>query len=382
MKPGREEFLRTARLLEDERKVARPIVRTLGTSLDAVWDREIPAAWKTAGFVHELTSAARDLLKNDARATVAMAQFAVVVAASLPAGKYPRAIQVQLEGGAWKELANAHRYLSEYDAALRALDAADRCLSVVDGLGFDRAVSRFARALVLSDQGRNNEALKLVDDCVADFEEHADRRRQAQCLQLRGMIESRGGQYRKAVATYERALIVLDDADDDYTRACLKNNLGQAYGELSDTGSALASLQEALALFEKLQAAGEMARTGWGVGRVLLAGGSYDQAVQMLSGARRDLLKLALPEEAGLAGLDLADAFLATGETAAAREAVEEVVAEFRAAGLNQRALLALDYLRDVLPTPRARAAVRHVRTYINELRTSPNQVFLELDQE
>lgn len=380
MKPGREEFLRTARLFEDERKAARPIVRGLRTSLDAYWDREVPPAWKTAGFVHELTAAARDLLKSDARATVAMAQFAVVIAASLPTGKYPRAIRAQLEGGAWKELANAHRYLSEYDAALRALDAADRCLSVVDGLGFDRAVSRFARALVLSDLGRNDEALRLLDACVVDFEEHADRRRQAQCLQLRGMIESRHGQFRKAVATYERALTALDDADDDFTRACLRNNLGQAYGELNDTSSALASLREALTLFEKLQATGEVARTEWGVGRALLAGGRYEDAVQTLSGARRNLLALALPEEAGLAGLDLADGRLATGDTAAARQAVEEVVAEFRAAGLNQRALLALDYLRDVLPTPRARAAVRHVWTYINDLRTSPEQVFLELE--
>ena len=95
-------------------------------------------------------------------------------------------------------------------------------------------------------------------------------------------------------------------------------------------------------------------------------------------GARRGLLRLMLPEEAGLAGLDLADAFLATGAVAAAANVVEEVIEEFRAANLSLRALMALRYLPDLLPTSRARVAVRHGRSYVDDLRRSPNLLFVE----
>jgi tetratricopeptide (TPR) repeat protein len=157
--------------------------------------------------------------------------------------------------------------------------------------------------------------------------------------------------------------------------------MGHVYAELQQPDEALACLREALALFDDLHATGEVARTAWGLGRVLLANERYTEAKSAFVGARRSLLRLMLPEEAGLAGLDLADAFLATGAVAAAVRQVEEVIDEFRAANLNGRALMALQYLSDLLPTPRARAAVRHVRTYIDELRRSPNLLFLELPE-
>jgi tetratricopeptide (TPR) repeat protein len=375
------EFPRVAKKLAEERTAAAPVVRQLRTALDAYWDRQIPRAWRTVGFVQELTAAARDTLKHDPKATLALAQFAVVIAGSLPAEAYPQAILTQAEAAAWKEIANAHRYRSEYAAALRALDVVDGRLARVHGLGHDRATLRLTRALVLTDQGQGDEALALLRECVTDFTEYDDGQRIAQCLHLRGMIEQRAGRFHEAITTYESALEYLEDVDDRYVRASLQNNMGHVYAELQQPDEALACLREALALFDDLHATGEVARTAWGLGRVLLANERYTEAKSAFVGARRSLLRLMLPEEAGLAGLDLADAFLATGAVAAAVRQVEEVIDEFRAANLNGRALMALQYLSDLLPTPRARAAVRHVRTYIDELRRSPNLLFLELPE-
>jgi tetratricopeptide (TPR) repeat protein len=372
------EFSRVDVKLAAERAAAAPVVRQLRKAIDACWDREVPMEWQTVGFVQELTVAARDALKSDAKVTLTLAQYAVVIAGGLPPRAYPQAILVQTEAAVWKEIANAHRYRSEYDAALRAVDVADRLLATTPGLGHDRATMRLVRALVFSDQEQPERALPLLQECEADFLEYNDRTARAQCLLFRGVIEQRRGQLGTAIETYEHALDELDD-DAPWIRAGLHNNLGQAYGELRNTDRALNSLRQALAVFERVHATGEVARTTWGVGRVLLAAERYAEAKATLSGARRSLRSVPMPEEAGLAGLDLADAFLATNNLRAAVMTVDEVVAEFRAANLSGRAMLALGYLSDLLPTPRARAAVQHVRSYLEDLRRSPEQVFLAL---
>src|SRR5258708_32119990 len=204
---GAEDYARIAARLEAERAAAAPVVRQLAAALDEHWDREIPPEWRQVGFVQELTAAAREALQRDAQATLTLAQFAIVVAGGLPAAAaYPEAIRIQAEAGAWKEVANAHRYRSEYEAALRALDVADGRLAGAAGLGHDRAVMRLTRALVLADQDQAGEALRLLAECLTDFDDYDDRRRIAQCLQLRGMIEQRATRFRERVVADQNAL--------------------------------------------------------------------------------------------------------------------------------------------------------------------------------
>ena len=87
-----------------------------------------------------------------------------------------------------------------------------------------------------------------------------------------------------------------------------------------------------------------------------------------------------MPEEAGLAGVDLVEACLALGRDSAARTLLEEVIEEFRRSGLNERALVALTYLRD-LPAPR-RDTAAHVRTYLSRLRREPQLLFALPDED
>jgi hypothetical protein len=90
-----------------------------------------------------------------------------------------------------------------------------------------------------------------------------------------------------------------------------------------------------------------------------------------------------MPEDAGLAGLDVADALIATGQPDRAREIVVQVLAEFTNSNLNAHALTALAYLRDVLHTTKQpNRAVRHVRQYLDQLRAEPARLFLPPSEE
>jgi hypothetical protein len=90
-----------------------------------------------------------------------------------------------------------------------------------------------------------------------------------------------------------------------------------------------------------------------------------------------------MPEDAGLVGLDIVDALLATGKPDEALKLTESVVNEFRAANLSVVAIRALAYLRDLLPSSnKPRGVVKHVRTFVERLRYNPALVFLPLDEE
>ena len=376
---GRESFLRTVAQVTAERAAARPVINSLRTSGADVWDSEIPPSWRNAGFVQELTAAASAVLESDPRDSLALAQLALAIATSIPARRYTPTVQAQLEGTAWKEIGTAHRYLSEYDAALRAYDAAHRSFAAAHALAHDDAIVDFARAIVLTDLGRHDEALELLRSVEPVFRGFEDQQRLVKVAMLTGIAQYGRGQFKDAKTTFEKALEDVS-LDDLHTRAMLYENLGVACMELSENNDAVLMLHNARQLLNDLGLTAELNRCDWNIARVLLQTAEFGKAATMLQRVRTFFLEKGMQEEAGLAGLDLADASIAIGATDDARVLVFRVLDEFARARLNDRALTALAYLRDALPTtPQPSHVVRHVRHYLDRLRSEPTLLFLPL---
>ena len=375
----KDAFLETIARLTAERAAARDIVASLRASDAGVWDWQIPAHWRTAGFVQELTAIASDVLESQPRDSLAYAQLALAIATTIPSGAYPAPVQAQIEGAAWKEIGTAHRYLSEYDAAFRAYDSAHRAYRTVDSLPHDDAVIELARAIVLSDVGRYDEALEVlatVEPVLRGFE---DRGRVVKARLLVGTIYWQQQRLEDAREVYRKSLTDVP-FDDLYTRAMLYSNLGQVTAELGDVSNAVVLLNDARQLLVGLEMEAEVARTEWALGRILLQTGEHAKAAAMFEKVRKIFLRKTMVEEAGLTGLDIADALIANDRQSDARAVIESVVAEFVNAGLNQRAITALAYLRDVLPTAtNSQRAVRHVRQYLQNLRSEPARLFFPL---
>src|ERR1700680_4588484 len=96
---------RTVEKITAEGEAASPTVERLRTAdMNALWDEELPASWRTAGFVQELTAAAADMLEKDARRSLELAQLAQAISTSIPSHAYPQTVFAQLEGNAWKEI--------------------------------------------------------------------------------------------------------------------------------------------------------------------------------------------------------------------------------------------------------------------------------------
>jgi tetratricopeptide (TPR) repeat protein len=193
------------------------------------------------------------------------------------------------------------------------------------------------------------------------------------------MIEHRRGQLREACATYERAIRISTSAGDLAGLAAAYGNLGQARADLGEIKAAAAAIQFSITLNADLGRTTEIARAKYQLGILLRSMGDFARAGTVFSEARLSLLGLTLAEEAGLAGLELAEVHLALGESERAKAFIEDVLEEFRRANLNQRAIEALAYLREVIATRKGQEAVRRVRTYIKELRRNPQQLFVPL---
>ena len=374
-------FLAVADQIKRERVAAKPIVAQLRSSIGDMWDRDVPLQWRTAGFVQELTETAADVQKVEPRKALAISQYAIVIATSIAGGVYPDPIPAVIEAEAWKQLGDAHRYLSEFDAALRALAAAEKRLDGAAAADWERAIVRFSRAYVLCDMHRLDEASVLAEETAAVFEQYKELRRAGQALLLKGTIEHRSMKFDDSSATFAHAIDLLKQTDNLSGLASAYNNFGYSQAERGVFPSAVSALQKALSIFEELNFSGEAARSRCILATVLLRTQRYHQAGQLFLVSRRSFRELGMVEEAGIAGLDLADSMLAAGNPAEARAVVEEVVLEFRTASLNERAIFALAYLRDIVDTPRGREAVNVVRQYLEDLRQSPLQVFVPLPE-
>lgn len=376
-----DRIVAVAHQIERERELAKPAVWRLRSTIGTMWDSDVPPAWRTAGFVMELSEAAAAILESNVGAARMLAQYAVVVATSIARDTYPPPIIASITADAWKELANAHRYGSEYDAALRAISAAEGCLAGAPAADWERTVVRFARAVVLSDMQRLDEASELAEEASAAFANYKEFRRSGHALLLKGIIAHRQSRFDTAAATFAHAVHVFEQTDDLQGLAAAYNNFGYSQAEKGEISSAVLALQKALSIFDGLELRGEAARTRCILASVLLRTGNAGHACNLFRSARETYLGLAMIEEAGLAGLGQADALLAVGAASDARIIVDSVVDEFRRASLNERAVDAVVYLQSMVATPRAREAVALVNEYVRGLSQMPQAIFLPLPE-
>jgi tetratricopeptide (TPR) repeat protein len=378
----RDAFLETIARLTAERAAARGIVASLRASSAEVWDWEIPAHWRTAGFVQELASIASDVLESNPRESLAYAQLALAIATSIPSGTYPVPVQAQIEGAAWKEIGTAHRYVGEFDAALRAYDAAQRCFAGANTLAQDAAIVELARAIVLVDLDRHEEALSLLNSIAPVLRSFEDHRHMVQVRQLTATIYYQQNRFDDARVELEDAIKEVH-FDDACTRAGMTSTLGLIYGKLGRVDDALTYIHKARGINADLGMTGEVNRNDWVLATTVLEAGDYTRAIEILQVVRNTFLSLSMAQEAALAGLDLADALIAGARMSEARQVVEASLAQFIAAKQNQNAVTAMAYLRDILPTTSSpRKAVDHVKEYLRRLSFEPARVFLPPPEE
>jgi len=376
-----QEFAETARRLQREREESADVVtRVLRETPPDEWPRlATRPELRNSGALHRLEAEVAARLEKEPQEALLLSDLAASIAETLPPDSYPAIVLAQLRAHAWKDRAQALAYIGRYPEALEALDRAEGQLSF-GSLAHDRAIVRYVRALTLQKVNRFEESRELLAECSQVFRDHGDDRRSLYCGIGEGIQLYRQRHFRRAYEVFFPLLEVARQSGDLETEARLQNNLGHCAAELDDVSAANIHLGQAIAAFTELGRTFEAIRSEMTFGRLLVTRGSVTMGIQRLHDARRSFLMHDMVEDAGICGLELVEAYLVSESPGEATRLAREIAQQFLAAGLNERALLALGHLdRALQKSSTAIETVRHVRGYIDALRDDPTREFVAM---
>ena len=369
---GAREFAATAERLERERDGTADIVaRQLSDTPIEEWPRLAESqALRNNAALEQLSEEVRKRIDRDNIAALAIANVATSIAESLPPHSYPPVVLSQIRATAWRDRANALRYLARYEEALESIDRSESILERFATVAHDRAITRLVKAMILAQTERFDEAEAMIAECRAVFLDSGDSKRYLSAGLVQANTLYRASRYADAREIYKDLL--RDASSDLESQARLHNNLGYCATHLGDYVAAKIHFSEAVARFVDLGYSAEIPRTERGAGLVLLARGQTSAGIAHLREARSAFTAFAMAEEAGLCGLNIAEVLIDRGQNTEAITLIETVAAEFAAAGLDERAISAVANLRDAMHADDATAeTVRTVHVYVESLRAA-----------
>ena len=361
------EFLETAERLKNERAAAGGVLEVVEATPPEGWPSlaERPE-FQTNAALEKLSDEVRRRLDRNPREALALSELATAIADALPATAYPAVTLAQIRAMAWKDRANALRFLGRYDEAFDAIARAEDVLEKHVALGLDRAVVGLVKALTFMDTGRLDEAKALATTCGSVFLEHGDLTRALYAGEIEATILYEEKRYADALPLYTSLLDVARITGDAEVEARLHHNAACCALSLEDFRTANIHFSNAIAKLTDLGEIVAATRAQWGAGLLLVGRGQSDSALHHLLAARQSFTQFGMLEEASLAALAIAESFVARGRNDEAHKLVQEVAKDFENAQMEHRIVDAINGLEFALAnTDVSVEAVRSVRALI-----------------
>jgi tetratricopeptide (TPR) repeat protein len=313
-------------------------------------------------------------------------QFGLVLADSALniAQKLPEPLQARsawYAGTAWKERANALRFVGRFKEAEEALDRAEEAFeSDAHVEPFDLAIVAYVRATVYSEMERFLEAGRLAREAAVVFQLYGDKRRY-----LSARVAEAGSfycvdRYAEALPLFEAVAADARAAKELQMLAMALHNVASCHTRLGEFDKAFVYYAEALATYTEMDVPSERARILWAIAALKVESGRYEEGIPELEHALQQLAGFGLMNDAALATLDLIAGLIAVSDTDRVPELCRTVAATFASEGLSRNARKALAYLNETVGSGNAAPeAVRHVRTYLARLEAHPLEEFQQL---
>jgi len=341
------EFLETAERLKNERAAAGAVLEVVEATPAEAWPSlaERPE-FQTNAALERLSDEVRRRLDRNPREALALSELATATADALPATAYPAVTLAQIRAMAWKDRANALRFLGRYDEAFDAIARAEQVLEKHVALGLDRAVVDLVKAMTLVDVGRFHDAQTLATTCGSVFLAHGDLTRALYAGEIEAHVLYEQRQYSDAHTLYRSLLEVAAAAEDAVEQARLHNNLGYCLLHLDNFSDANIQFSNAIARFTDLGCETEITRTHRGAGLLMIAKGQVRKGLEHLQRARELFVGAAMFEEATLCGLSIVETLLSRGDNEEAAAVIDDVARQFVGARTEQRLIDAVATLQ------------------------------------
>lgn len=338
----------------------------------------------TAGVVRLLCKTAKSFCERKPLIARALAEQAILIAESIGSEIYPGGTVDELRGTAWKDLANALRFLGSYPEALGALDRAERAFRRVPASDLHQAIVHFVRATVLMKAERLDEAEPLARSSAAAFASLGQSSRYIDATLLVAAVLAKRGEYQHARQLNFELLSHAQATNDRILEARVSSNLGYIALMCHEFDDATVRCQRGMLLYGELGATTELIRARWLLALVTVGRGLTEAGVTLLRAVMDDFLHEGMLMAAAMVALDLAKPLLAMGGARRRRDVTRmcaRLTREFRAAGMLKSAMTAIAYFREALRDPKATPQAievtrQHVRRFLEQAEDQPHLHF------
>jgi len=365
---GALKFAAAAARLESERgETADVVARQLRDTPQSEWPRLAESkALRNNAALEQLSDEVRKRLERNPTEALAIAEVAAAIAETLPASTYPPLVIAQIRSTALRDRANALRYLGRLDEAYDAIETAESRLSEFPAAVHDRAIIWLVKAMILAQMDHFDEAERMITAASVIFADVNDSARFLQAGVVHGNLLGRQKRYAEAENLFRDLLKIAVSSRDVETEARLHNNLGHCAVSAGDYAAANVHFSESIARFTDLGLRAEVPRTNLGAAQVLIGKHQIDAGLVRLEEARGSFVALKMFGEAGLCALRIIEVLIDRGDTARARALTGAVIDEFAAAGVDLRAVQAIELLQSTIDADGATAeAVRTVHEFV-----------------
>ena len=282
---------------------------------------------------------------------------------------------------ALREQANASRYLLPVKEVVQILDraAAHFRNNGPAEAPFELAIVDYIRAVVLVQLDETTEeALRCTRRAISVFHDYADEKRELNATLIEAGSLYYLGQREEAITIFRRTISDAQRLGEKLTQAYALKNIGVAYVELNLLDEAELVNAEAEALFEELHVDVEKLYVAWNLAFIAARRGDLARGAAALDLQRHELLKVGLKNDFALATLDWAEVRLQMQKPQGVAKACRDIIMQFEAEGMQQKAAVALDYVNRALAQGDAKPAlIRQVRDYLGRLPRRPDLAFV-----
>ncbi len=333
--------------------------------------------YRTAGAVRILAESANETCERSPLHARNLADAAVAIAEQLRESSYPRDSVRLLRSLAWKERANAMRFLAEYPAALDALDHAEREIAHLGSHTYEFASLAYIRAVVLTYTDRLQEATVKAVESAEIFAAYGDTQWWMRARSVEAGVLFYRREFAQAARAFEQLLAFAVDRNDEVEAARQSYNLAICYLELGDATSAAPLLFDARRTYVQRGIQTELVRTDWKIGLLSRVSGRLDESIRQFRATKGAAEGLSLQAEAANITLDLIESLLLVGQPREVPSLCAEVLRYFRRDGKLRQALTAVAFLREAATAGTVRVStVQHVRRFVQQLERQPQLIF------
>lgn len=320
-----------------------------------------------------LLESSREWGFRDPGRALELAELGAAVAAQLNRATYGDTRVNDLSARAWATLANAERIRSDFHSAERGFVRAERLLRSGTGDPLEKARVLLLKASLRGNQGRYQEAFRLLDRVVAIARRNGDSHLCGKARITKGFFQGLAGRPAEAIDLLEAGLKEVDVAAEPRLVVAARHNL---ILHLNDSGrheEALALLDELRPLYVQLGDRMNLMRLRWLEGKIDAALGRLAAAEGLFRQVQSELVEQELGYDTALLSLDLAHVFARQGRTAELRRLADEMIPIFQSRDMHREAIAALIVFQKAAEVERVTLGlVQDLAEYLQRSRENP----------